>query len=96
MLDKFVSATLFIWIHTCPVDRTSVDGRRIRINKNLDTNVSSIVWTGPYACKPHCSGSTLLQLVYIFQEEENMLYQKKLEENRLKAEEKTAKKRAKR
>jgi len=24
-----------------------VNGRRIRINKNSDTNLSSIVWTGP-------------------------------------------------
>jgi len=28
-------------------NRTSVDVRRIRINKNSDTNLSGIVWTGP-------------------------------------------------
>ena len=39
----------FLWIFLCGYKRISVDGRRIRNNKNAFSNLYGIVWTGPKA-----------------------------------------------
>ena len=38
----------FSWIFLCRYKRISVDGRRVRNNKVAFSNLSGIVWTGPY------------------------------------------------